>query len=171
MKRIAFLVGSALNLGGMLLLSAGPVQAQASACNAGIQYVQQQQRSAPITASRSYIKPSITSARPLATSSPTRLGMRVGQSLGQGSSASPGAFRKSAHYVPSGSGEASPPGALPDASGIRSYADTVQSGSAMRGGSNPDEVASALARARAYSQAGDYRGCMDAVGQAQRYLR
>ena len=171
MKRIAFLLGSALSLGGVLLLSAGPVQAQASACNAGIQYVQQQQRSAPITASRSYIKPSTTSARPLATSSPTRLGTRVGESLGQGPGAGPGEFRRSAHYVPSGSGEASPPGALPDAAGLRRYADTIQSGAAMRGGPNPDEVASALARARAYSQAGDYRACMNAVGQAQRYLR
>lgn len=166
MKRIAFLLGSALALGGVLLSNAEPVQAQAAACNAEIQNVEQQQRSTPIAS----IKPSTTSARPLATTSPRRLGARVGQDLGQGSSASPGPYRKTAHYVPSGSGEASPPGMLPDTPGLRSYADTIQSAPATTGGSNPAEVASALARARAFSQAGDYQACMDAVRQAKRYL-
>lgn len=177
MKRIAFLLGSALSLGGVLLVSAGPVQAQASACNAEIMDVEQQFRSTPITASRSYIKPSTSSAdrvaRPLATSSPTRLGTRLGESLGQGPSAGPGEFRRSAHAVPNGSGEVNRPGTLPDAPGLRSYnvADTIQSGAAMRGGSNPALVATALAHARALSQAGDYRACMNAVREAKRYLR
>ena len=172
MKRIAFLLGSALSLG-VMLPSAAPVQAQAGACNAEIMSVEQQQRSAPITANRSYIKPSTRSARPLATSSPTRLGTRMGASLGHGNSASPGGFRRSAHSVPSGSGEANPPGALPDSPGLWRYnfADTIQSDAAMRGGSSPAQVASALARARTFSQTGNYRACMDAVREAQRYLR
>jgi hypothetical protein len=41
----------------------------------------------------------------------------------------------------------------------------------MRGGSNPDEVAAALARAQAASQAGDYVACMNAVREAQRFLQ
>jgi hypothetical protein len=178
MKRIAFLLGSALSLGGVLLVSAGPVQAQASACNAEIMDVERQLRSTPITASRSYIRPSITRpysssadrvAGPLATSSPTRLGTRLGESLGQGSSFGPGEFRRGAHAVPNGSGEAT----LPDTPGLWSYnvADTIQSGAAMRGGSNPAAVATELAHARAYSQAGDYRACMNAVREAKRYLR
>lgn len=201
MKRIAFLLCSALSLGGGLLVSAGPVQAQASACGAEILSVQQQLRSTPITANRSYIKPSTTTrisgadgaARPLATSSPTRLGTSVGtsvgeglgESLGQGRSAGPGGFRRSAHVVPNGSGEArSTRGALPDAPGLWSYnvpalartertdADSIQSGAASRGGGpNPNEVVSALARARTFDQAGDHRACMNAVREAQRYLR
>jgi hypothetical protein len=177
MKRIAFLLGSTLSLGGVLLLSAGPVQGQASLCNAEIMHVQAQWRSTPITANRSYIKPSITAirgadggARPLATSSPTRLGTTIGESLGQGPGAGPGEFPRSAHAVPNGSGEANLAGARP---GFRAYnvADTNQSGAAMRGGSNPEGVAAALARAQAASQAGDYRACMNAVQEAQRYLR
>lgn len=192
MKRVAFLLGSALSLGGGLLLSAGPAQAQASACSAEIMYVQQQLRSTPITASRSYIKPGATTPRTsdddrgptaLATSSPTRLGERLGESLGQGPSAGPGGHRETAHAVPSGSGEARGPGALPEAPGLRRYnipspaetepmdADRIQSGGAIRGGTNPDEAANALARARVYDQAGDDRACMEAVKEAKRYLR
>ncbi len=190
MKRIAILLGSALSLGGgVMLLSTGPVQAQASACSAEIMYVQQELRSTPITANRSYIKPSATprtnsadrGATALATTSPTRLGTRLGESLGQGPSAGPGGYRETAHAVPSGSGEARGPGALPDAPGLRSVptpaqtepmdADRIQSGGALRRGTNPDEAAEALARARAFDQAGDDRACMNAVKEAKRYLR
>ena len=197
MKRIAFVLGSALSLGGWLLPSAGPVQAQASACSAEIMSVQQQLRSTPVAASRSHIKPGITrprvstadrGARPLATTSPTRVGTRVGEnlgeSLGQGPSAGSGGLRKSAHALPSGSGEArSTPGALPDAPGLRRYeipafrtaradTDAFRSDAAIRGGGpDPDAVANALARARVYDQAGDRRGCMSAVREAKRYLR
>jgi hypothetical protein len=191
MKRTAFLLGSALSLSGALLLNAGPVQAQASACSAEIMYVQQQLRSTPIPASRSNIKPGITTprisnadqgARPLATSSPTRLGTRLGESLGQGPGAGPGWLRKTAHAVPSGSGEAlGVPSALPDAPGLWRHEvpalaraermDRVRSGAAVRGGPNPDAAANALARARALDQAGDERACMSAVREAQRYLR
>jgi hypothetical protein len=173
MNRIAILLGSGLSLSGVLLLSAGPAQAQASACNAEIMHVQEQWRSAPISASRSYIKPSTTSissagARPLATSSPTRLGSTIGEDLGKGPSAGPGEFQRSAHAVPHGSPEVNPPGALPQ---FRGYNVTTPSGAVMRGGSNPDEVAAALARAQAASQAGDYVACMNAVREAQRFLQ
>jgi hypothetical protein len=192
MKRTAFLLGSALSLaGGLMLPSTGPVQAQASACSAEIMYVQQELRSTPITANRSYIKSGATprtnsadrGATALATTSPTRLGTRLGESLGEGPGAGPGGYRQTAHAVPSGSGEARGPGALPDAPGLRRYnvpvpaqtepmdADRIQSGGALRRGTNPDEAAEALARARAFDQAGDDRACMNAVKEAKRYLR
>ena len=49
--------------------------------------------------------------------------------------------------------------------------DEIQSGEVMPGGStDPDEAAKALARARAFDQAGDEAACMNAVEEAKSYL-
>jgi hypothetical protein len=204
MKRSAFLLGSALSLGGALLLCAGPAEAQASACSAEIMYTQQALNSMPVTPIQSRIKPGITTPRTdragvgsVATPQGTRLGQRVGERLGenlgesvsqrQSPSANAGGLRRSAHAVPSGSGEAYSPGALPGASdrfiGQRYYTaapgrtgrvneDERRYGAAMPGGStNAARAAAALAQARIFDQAGDNSACMRAVREARRYLR
>ena len=60
MKSTAFLLGSALSLGGGLLLGAAAAQAQGSACSAEIMSVQRQLTGTPTMASGSHTNPGAT---------------------------------------------------------------------------------------------------------------
>lgn len=176
----------AATLGLCAALAFGAGAAQAGTCSAEIMALQKQITGTPTMASSGTTDadpgPAPLPAPDAATPAP-------GATLGASPSADAGGG-EIAHAAPSGSGEAaSTPGTdpLPDASGgtLAQGGKTVPAPAQSApmdedaaqvaelntaAGADPDEAAKALARARAFDQAGDEAACMNAVAEAKSRL-